>query len=141
LNAQLQWLTFTPNDVWLRIDIADSYSRLQRIEEGLAMLTYQVENADEQKTLNDARVFLIEHNGFPKRAAELCMDLAEQSEQLDLNVARFMGTIRTAWKQGDNWQMQVGAGIVADSVPAAEYQETLQKATGMLPALVQSATG
>jgi anthranilate synthase component 1 len=43
--------------------------------------------------------------------------------------------IRTAWKQGDTWQMQVGAGIVADSVPAAEYQETLDKAGAVLRAL------
>ena len=80
LRARLQWLTFTPNDVWLRIDIADGYSRLQRLEEGLIVLTYQVEASDEQKTLNDARVFLIEHNGLPKRAAELCMYLADQSD-------------------------------------------------------------
>jgi tetratricopeptide (TPR) repeat protein len=80
LNAQLKWLTFTPNDVWLRIDIADSYSRLQRLEDGLLMLAYPIEDIDEQKTLNDARVFLIEHNGFPKRAADLCMELAEQSD-------------------------------------------------------------
>ena len=32
-------------------------------------------------------------------------------------------------------QVQAGAGIVADSVPAAEYQETLNKAKGMLKAL------
>ena len=80
LEALLQWLTFTPNDVWLRIDIADSYSRLQRLEDGLLMLTHTVEDADEQKTLNDARVFLIEHNGLPRRAAKLCIDLAEQSD-------------------------------------------------------------
>ena len=80
LRARLQWLKFSPNDVWLRIDIADSYSRLQRLEDGLLMLTYHVEDIDEQKTLNDARVFLIEHNGFPTRAADLCMDLAEQSD-------------------------------------------------------------
>ena len=43
---------------------------------------------------------------------------------------------------GRGWlQMPVGGGIVSDSSPEAEYQETLQKATGMLPALVQSATG
>jgi anthranilate synthase component 1 len=30
---------------------------------------------------------------------------------------------------------QVGAGIVADSEPAREYQETLNKAQGMLSAL------
>jgi anthranilate synthase component I len=35
------------------------------------------------------------------------------------------------------WQMyiQAGAGIVADSVPASEYQETLNKAQGMLTAI------
>jgi anthranilate synthase component 1 len=32
-------------------------------------------------------------------------------------------------------QVQAGAGIVADSVPAKEYQETLNKARGMLKAL------
>jgi len=80
LRARLQWLTFTPNDVWLRIDIADSYSRLQRLEDGLTTLTYSVEDPDEQKTLNDARVFLIENNGLPKRAADLCIDLAEKSD-------------------------------------------------------------
>jgi anthranilate synthase component 1 len=32
-------------------------------------------------------------------------------------------------------QVQAGAGVVADSVPAAEYQETLNKARGMLKAL------
>jgi anthranilate synthase component I len=32
-------------------------------------------------------------------------------------------------------QVQAGAGLVADSVPAAEYQETLNKARGMLKAL------
>ena len=30
---------------------------------------------------------------------------------------------------------QVGAGIVADSVPATEYQETINKAKGMLTAI------
>ena len=32
-------------------------------------------------------------------------------------------------------QVQAGAGVVADSKPAAEYQETLNKAKGMLTAL------
>jgi anthranilate synthase component 1 len=32
-------------------------------------------------------------------------------------------------------QVQAGAGLVADSVPASEYQETLNKARGMLKAL------
>ena len=32
-------------------------------------------------------------------------------------------------------QIQAGAGVVADSVPEKEYQETLNKAKGMLTAL------
>lgn len=50
--------------------------------------------------------------------------------QLDLAIA-----IRTAWRQGDRWFLQVGAGIVADSVPSSEYQETLNKGGAVLRAL------
>jgi anthranilate synthase component 1 len=32
-------------------------------------------------------------------------------------------------------QVQAGAGVVADSKPEAEYEETLNKARGMLKAL------
>jgi len=31
--------------------------------------------------------------------------------------------------------LQAGAGIVADSIPASEYEETLNKAGGLLRAL------
>ena len=44
-------------------------------------------------------------------------------------------TIRTAVCQEDKVHFHVGAGIVADSVPAAEYDETLAKARGFLAAL------
>lgn len=44
-------------------------------------------------------------------------------------------TIRTAVCQGDKVHFHVGAGIVADSIPAAEYDETLAKARGFLAAL------
>ena len=48
-------------------------------------------------------------------------------------------TIRTMVVQpnqaGVGPQVQAGAGIVADSKPEAEYQETLNKARGMLTAL------
>ncbi len=44
-------------------------------------------------------------------------------------------TIRTAVRQADRTHFHVGAGIVADSVPAAEYDETLAKARGFLVAL------
>jgi anthranilate/para-aminobenzoate synthase component I len=44
-------------------------------------------------------------------------------------------TIRTAVRQVDRTHFYVGAGIVSDSVPAAEYEETLAKARGFLAAL------
>jgi len=43
--------------------------------------------------------------------------------------------LRTLVMLGDTAYIQVGAGIVADSVPAAEYEETLTKAKGLLKAI------
>jgi para-aminobenzoate synthetase component 1 len=50
--------------------------------------------------------------------------------QVDLNIA-----IRTMIASHGRLTFHVGGGIVADSVPEAEYQETLDKAQGMLRAL------
>lgn len=44
-------------------------------------------------------------------------------------------TIRTAIRKAETAYFHVGAGIVADSVAAAEYDETLAKAAGFLAAL------
>ena len=44
-------------------------------------------------------------------------------------------TIRTIVLADDNAYVQAGAGIVADSVPEREYQETLNKAKGLLKAI------
>ena len=49
---------------------------------------------------------------------------------LDLNIV-----IRTLVRVGDRLFLQVGGGIVADSVPEREYRETLDKAAGMLRAV------
>ncbi|MDX2110743.1 MAG: anthranilate synthase component I [Verrucomicrobiota bacterium] len=43
--------------------------------------------------------------------------------------------IRTALLQQGKLYLQAGAGLVADSVPASEYQETINKAKGMLKAV------
>jgi anthranilate/para-aminobenzoate synthase component I len=43
--------------------------------------------------------------------------------------------IRTALCKSNRFHFQVGAGIVADSVPEAEYEETLGKAKGFFAAL------
>ena len=52
------------------------------------------------------------------------------ADTLDLNIV-----IRTLVRVGDRLFLQVGGGIVADSVPAREYGETLHKAAGMLRAV------
>lgn len=44
-------------------------------------------------------------------------------------------TIRTIILRGDTAYIQAGAGIVADSVPEREYEETLNKARGLLKAI------
>jgi len=43
--------------------------------------------------------------------------------------------LRTLVVQGDTAYVQVGAGLVADSVPESEYQETINKAKGQLKAI------
>jgi anthranilate synthase component 1 len=43
--------------------------------------------------------------------------------------------LRTVVVRGDVFDIQAGAGIVADSDPESEYQETLNKARGMLKAI------
>ncbi|MDX1252980.1 MAG: aminodeoxychorismate synthase component I [Gammaproteobacteria bacterium] len=49
---------------------------------------------------------------------------------MDLNIL-----IRTLLMEGDRIELRVGAGIVADSVPEAELEETRAKAKGLLLAL------
>jgi anthranilate synthase component 1 len=46
--------------------------------------------------------------------------------------------IRTALLKDGRLRIQSGAGLVADSVPASEYQETLNKARAMLKAVARS---
>jgi anthranilate synthase component 1 len=43
--------------------------------------------------------------------------------------------LRTVVVQNDVAYVQAGAGLVADSVPTTEYEETLNKARGMLKAI------
>jgi anthranilate synthase component 1 len=50
-------------------------------------------------------------------------------------------TIRTIVVDGDRAYIQAGAGIVADSDPAAEYEETVNKAKGMLAAVEMAEGG
>ena len=55
---------------------------------------------------------------------------------MDLNIA-----IRTMVLQQQRLSFHVGAGIVADSDPGREYQETLAKAGALVAALEQARAG
>ena len=48
--------------------------------------------------------------------------------------------IRTLVARGENVTVQAGAGIVADSDPAAEYTETVNKAKALLRAIEAAET-
>jgi anthranilate synthase component I len=43
--------------------------------------------------------------------------------------------LRTALLKDGKIHIQAGAGVVADSVPASEYQETVSKASALLKAV------
>ncbi|TWT66290.1 Aminodeoxychorismate synthase component 1 [Posidoniimonas polymericola] len=83
--------------------------------------------------------------GAPKvRAMEIIAELESSTRGPYCGSLAFIGfngamdssiLIRTAVASHGWLQMSVGGGVVADSVPADEYEETLQKAAGMLAAL------
>jgi anthranilate synthase component 1 len=53
----------------------------------------------------------------------------------------FCITIRTMWLHGGKLYIQAGAGIVADSDPEAEHEESVNKAMGMMQAVEMVASG
>jgi len=55
--------------------------------------------------------------------------------ELDRRQRRQLGGLEDHRAAGGWWQFPVGGGIVAQSNPRQEYEETWQKATGMLRAL------
>ena len=66
----------------------------------------------------------------PRGAYTGALGYLDRNGDLDLNIL-----IRTLTQQGDAVSLRAGAGIVADSVAAAELDETRAKARGLLRAL------
>ncbi len=85
--------------------------------------------------------------GAPKkRAMEIIAELEPVARGLYTGAMGYIGfngesqfniPIRTLVKEGETLAYHVGAGIVADSNPAAEYRETLDKAKGIRLAIDQ----
>ena len=53
----------------------------------------------------------------------------------------FAIAIRTAWIDGNTAYVQAGGGVVADSVPALEYQESVNKSKALLTAIELAESG
>ena len=85
--------------------------------------------------------------GAPKkRAREIIAELENPPRGLYTGVVGYLGfngesqfniAIRTLVREGRNLSYGVGAGIVADSIPEMEYEETLHKAEGLRLAIGQ----
>ncbi len=83
-------------------------------------------------------------SGAPKRRAlEIIAELEHHPRGLYTGAIGYFGfngesqfniVIRTAIREGQTITFHAGAGIVADSVPEHEYEETLHKAAGLLAA-------
>jgi anthranilate/para-aminobenzoate synthase component I len=79
--------------------------------------------------------------GAPKkRAMEIIQELDQRPRGVYCGAIGWLGfngesefniAIRTLVRDGNNLSYQVGAGIVADSIPEEEFQETLHKAEGI----------
>ncbi len=86
--------------------------------------------------------------GAPKkRAREIIAELEPAPRGIYTGALGYFGfsgesefniVIRTAVRRGDEITLHAGAGIVADSVPALEHEETLHKAAGLLRAATGS---
>lgn len=90
-------------------------------------------------------------SGAPKvRAMEIIEELEGQRRGLYAGAAGYFSydgsmdtciAIRTMLMQGDQIYVQAGAGIVADSDPATEYQECVNKAKALLVAVDKAEQG
>lgn len=89
-------------------------------------------------------------SGAPKvRALEIISDLEPDSREAYAGMTGYFGfdgnmdtclAIRTMVGRGNMFTVQAGAGIVADSNPNTEYQETVNKASAMLKAIEMAET-
>ena len=89
-------------------------------------------------------------SGAPKvRAMEIIAELEAEARGPYAGIVGYLGfdgamdsciAIRTLVAHGKTFSVQAGAGIVADSDPATEYQETVNKAAAMLRAIEMAET-
>jgi anthranilate synthase component 1 len=89
-------------------------------------------------------------SGAPKvRALEIIAELESDARGAYAGAVGYFGfdgnmdtclALRTMLARGNTFSVQAGAGIVADSNPTTEYQETVNKASAMLKAIEMAET-
>ncbi|HRJ75139.1 MAG TPA: anthranilate synthase component I family protein, partial [Anaerolineales bacterium] len=89
-------------------------------------------------------------SGAPKvRALEIISDLEPDARNIYAGMIGYFGfdgnmdtclALRTMIARGNTFTVQAGAGIVADSNPTTEFQETVNKASAMLRAIDMAET-
>jgi anthranilate synthase component 1 len=130
--------------------VVDELMQIQRFSHVMHIVSSVVAQLDEGRDACDAIRATFPAgtlSGAPKvRAMEILDELEPCARGLYGGAVGYLGfdgtldtciAIRTAFQPAGSpdWVLQVGAGIVADSDPASEFQETLNKAGGVLRAL------
>lgn len=117
------------------------HERLEQVHHLVSTVTGQLREGADQLDALQACFPGGSITGAPKkRAMEIIAELENVPRGLYTGAMGYLGfngesqfniAIRTLVREGQTLSYGVGAGIVADSIPEMEYEETLQKATGL----------
>jgi para-aminobenzoate synthetase component 1 len=117
------------------------HERLEQVHHLVSTVTGQLREGADQLDALQACFPGGSITGAPKkRAMEIIAELENVPRGLYTGAMGYLGfngesqfniAIRTLVREGQTLSYGVGAGIVADSIPEMEYEETLQKAAGL----------
>ncbi|HZG57456.1 anthranilate synthase component I [Paenibacillus sp.] len=126
----------------------DAYMEVERYSHVMHIVSNVSGTMREDKDFYDAFLSCMPAgtvSGAPKlRAMEIIAELEQEARGAYAGAIGYLGfsgnldtciTIRTIIFRGGKAYVQAGAGIVWDSVPEKEYEETVNKAKGMLTAI------
>lgn len=126
----------------------DSYMEIERYSHVMHMVSHVKGKLQKDKDFFDALRSCMPAgtvSGAPKvRAMQIISELEQQSRGVYGGAIGYLGfngqmdsciAIRTIVFQDGKAYVQAGAGVVADSVPEREYEETVNKAKAMLKAI------
>lgn len=128
--------------------VCDSYMEVERYSHVMHIVSNVSGELQEDKDFFDAFISCLPAgtvSGAPKiRAMEIISELEKEARGAYAGAIGYLGfsgnldtciTIRTIIFKGGKAYVQAGAGIVWDSIPENEYQETVNKAKAMLTSI------